>query len=104
MMTSNLTKRNCYKALLNLWFRGKDEDFQLINQLIDEYFDNPPLKFEQLEENKWYWDNHCKEYFRIDKIHKELQSLNINIDEEDGTCEVKYYEKDRFYHREVKDE
>ena len=102
-----LTKEECELALEEYDFRSErplPHEYRVLRQLINEYFDNPPLEFEEIEEGKWYWDNHCKEYFRIDKIHKELQSLNINIDEEDGVCEVKYYEKDRFYHREVKDD
>lgn len=35
----NLTKQRCLQALFNLWFRGNDEDYELIKQLIKEYFD-----------------------------------------------------------------
>lgn len=32
-----------------------DEDTNVISKLIEEHFDNPPLKWEELKEKTWYW-------------------------------------------------
>lgn len=47
-----------------------DKAMVMFARLIDEHFDNPPLKFEELEENKWYWHNKKKERIKI--INKDL--------------------------------
>lgn len=39
---------------------------KLLNQLIDEHFDNPPLKFEELKEGMWVWDNLIKEWVKVE--------------------------------------
>lgn len=43
-------------------------------QLIENHFDNPPLKFEEIEEDKWYWHNKKKEWIKI--ISKDLCVLS----------------------------
>ena len=30
---------------------------ELLQNLIHEYFDNPPLSFEEMKEGDWIWDN-----------------------------------------------
>ena len=103
-----LTKEECEKALYGMVTKDYNElitSSAILLQLIWQHFDNPPLEFISLEEGKWYWDNHCKEYFKIDHIHEKLQSITLVYGEgDDEVSETKYYEKDRFYHREVQDE
>lgn len=42
-----------------------EEDSNLLTLLIQEYFDNPPLKFEELKEDMWVWDNENKQMIKI---------------------------------------
>lgn len=37
-----------------------EDDSNLLTLLIMEYFDNPPLKFEELKEGMFVWDNKRK--------------------------------------------
>lgn len=42
-------------------------NFKCIENLIDEHFDNPPLKFEELKKGMWVWDNKCKVFNKISR-------------------------------------
>ena len=69
-MTEKLTKEECVKALNGLYFSDgtddrDDECYNVLMELINEHFDNLPLKFEELEEDKWYWHNKKKEWIKI---------------------------------------
>ena len=49
-----MTKEECVKALSALYFSdgtdGRDDEcYNVLMELINEHFDNPPLKFEELE-------------------------------------------------------
>lgn len=75
------------------------DDVIVFSQLIDEHFDNPPLKFEDLKVNMWVWDINTKKYrkiFYVDTETKKIvfcgQKLQVN------------YKKGRFYEREVKED
>lgn len=60
-----------YCLVVNKEMYSKLEKAQdTIMQLIENHFDNPPLKFEELEEDKWYWHNKKKEWIKI--ISKDL--------------------------------
>lgn len=39
-----------------------DKNYQILEKLIDEHFDNPPLKFEELEIGMWVWDKQYKRF------------------------------------------
>ena len=45
----------------------------LLKQLIDEHFDNPPLKFEEIVPGMWVWDKKYDAYYLIveddNKLH-----------------------------------
>lgn len=70
-----LTKEKCENALTNILCNigvarsdyrtsGKaKEDYHTLKSLIEEHFDNPPLKFEELKEGMWIWDDKNKYYF-----------------------------------------
>lgn len=62
---------------------------------IDELKSNPPLKFEELETEKWYWDNKSKEYFEIYDIDDEEKVLIVY------DYYAKDFEENRFYRKEV---
>ena len=98
-----LTKAECVFSLAQL-YSAIDRDWKsdeickdTIEQLINEHFENPPLKFEELKEEQWYWDNKNKRYFKIHKLDRD----NKEIDAYDfwGLG----FEENRFYRYEVKE-
>ena len=73
---------------------GSDDEFLKIYQylkyeidymfnLIDEHFDNPPLKFEELKEGMWVWDIEWCQFRKL-------------IDAQD-------FEENRFYRKQVEE-
>lgn len=107
-----LTKEECINALENIPFNvgvarsdyrtseNAKEDYCTLNSLIEEHFDNPPLKFEELKEGMWVWDNKMVLYIRIAKI------IGKTIYAEDflyGFDCYGRYEKNRFYRKEVQE-
>ena len=107
-----LTKEECINALENIIFNvgvarsdyrksGKArEDYYTLNSLIEEHFSNPPLKFEELKEGMWVWDNKMVLYISISKI------IGKTIYAEDfiyGFDCYGRYEKNRFYRKQVKE-
>lgn len=82
------------------------EDCLLIENLIKEHFDNPPLKFEQIEDLDILWHNKREEYIKvtskfINKIGKEtICFVYFGSDYED----YDYFEEGMFYRKEVEDE
>lgn len=112
-----LTKEECLEALDNLkvptdnWDSNdlqlaenneepieyyEQESIDLLEQLINKHFDNPPLKFEELEVGKWYWDNFQKEWFKLYELRR--------------NCFLKTYwsiptefEENRFYRKQVEE-
>lgn len=108
-----LTKEECENALNNILCNigvarsdyrksGKaKEDYHVLKSLIEEHFDNPPLKFEELNKGYPIYDNDeivCgwKFIYMIDKEYKQL----LLIDEEGNVYWVNY-EENRFYRKEV---
>ena len=82
-----LAKEECKEALDYLFDNALDNDYMsildskmydILEQLIDEHFDNSPLKFEELKPNMWVWDNKHKFY---GKIYSFREMLNICIPE-----------------------
>lgn len=64
---------------------------------IDELKSNPPLKFEELKENEWYWDNKKERYFKIfelDVPNKEIIAFDYW-----GLG----FEENRFYRKQVEE-
>ena len=44
-----------------------DKNYQILEKLIGEHLDNPPLKFEELKEKTWYWHNPSKSWIYLFK-------------------------------------
>lgn len=67
-----MNKEECLKALETL--QDKYLNFDVVDELIcfksliEEHFDNPPLKFEELKEEMWVWDNKEKRYSKIESF------------------------------------
>lgn len=74
------------------------DNVQVFAQLIDEHFGNPPLKFEELHEDMWVWDNLVKGYMRI--YGKEIK---YNEELVEYCCGFIDFEENRFYRYEVKE-
>ena len=110
-----LTKEECEKALDHFekcyWdqdnsygaMNGVRKDLDILNKLIHEHFDNPPLKFEELKEDMFVWDNKHHTYIKIDRIwesyNKAIYFYAIGWE----CCENTEYEPNRFYRKEVQE-
>ena len=58
------------------------KDKRTVDTLIKEYFEekskeNPPLKFEDLKEDDWIWDNFAKGYWNIHSIDEEERQIEV---------------------------
>ena len=109
-----LTRDECEKALDRVadfcsWFspykcperiKFKNE-LDILDKLIEEHFDNPPLKWEELKEGMFVWDNKHHTYIKIDRIwesyNKAIYFYAIGWE----CCENTEYEPNRFYRKEV---
>ena len=111
---TTLTKEECIKTLedsrfLEVVIRGEKGNFEyysnfedtvtfdLLKQLINEHFDNPPLRFEELEKGMWVWDNRIKAYLKIQEIWVNKVILF------DNCCVVCFFQENRFYRKELKE-
>lgn len=86
-----------------------EEDSNLLTLLIQEYFSNPPLKFDELKEGMVIWDNKEKIWIEIYSVHEyEGGDEDKNYDYEifyykfGWECLGRlFYEPNRFYRKEV---
>ena len=116
-MTEKLTKDECVKALNALYFSdgtdGRDDEcYRVLMELINEHFDNLPLKFEELEVGMWVWDNELRMYFLIKGkfnitvgSYKVLEIITSNLSNGTwhyNTCHI-YYQENRFYRKQVEE-
>lgn len=76
--------------------------------LLQELVDNPPLKFENLKEGMWIWDDKTKSYIYIFKPldWKPVKGIRYASHIITNSVEGYYmdFEESRFYHREVSQE
>ena len=107
-----LTKEECEKALNSL-YKVADKlvldhnifigSYDILNKLIHEHFDNPPLKWEEMKEGMFVWDNKHHTYIKIDRIwesyNKAIYFYAIGWE----CCENTEYEPNRFYRKEVQE-
>ena len=91
---------NPYKCPENLKFKN---ELDILDKLIEEHFDNPPLKWEELKEGMFVWDNKHHTYIKIDRIwesyNKAIYFYAIGWE----CCENTEYEPNRFYRKEVQE-
>lgn len=97
----SLTKEECIRRLKEA--RSTIQPYCYVNEALDyaiKKLQNPPLKFEQLKEGMWVWDNKYKEYcfiyFIAGKYPHRLYIDNCQSDSE--------FEENRFFLKEVKDD
>lgn len=106
-----MNKEECVKAMQTIYDFFFDEDgsifisacdvgeaIEFMYDLIAEHFDNPPLKFEDLEPDMWIWDNEDKMYLQIVRPLS-YQQIFVNYYYEDYLS----FEDGRYYAREVKE-
>lgn len=105
-----LTKQECEKALNNL-YKVADKlvldhnifigSYDILKNLIQVHFSNPPLKFEELKPNMWVWDNEDKKYNKITEINGDkIGFYYITSDVMRYICKFK---PNRFYRKEVQE-
>ena len=75
----------------------------LLKQLIDEHFDNPPLKFEELQTEQWVWDNKEMMYLKsCNNFESKEHGKGIRI--QIGFDLVRFkFEENRFYRKQVEE-
>ena len=111
-----MTKEKCIDALLELFYYAKkgkyirpggtgidtylEETAGVLLELIHDRFDNFPLRFEELKEGMWVWDNEKKIFIKISK--KSTKTIFVV----DSICELDCYgqfEEGRFYRKQVEE-
>lgn len=109
----NMNKEECLKALETL--QDKYLNFDVVDELIcfksliEEHFDNQPLKFEELEEEMWVWDNKHKVYNQIYSLYGNFMSTKHNavqfkhLNETTQWGDIIEFEENRFYRKEVEE-
>lgn len=76
-----LTKEECYIALNDMYdstLLSKDDcekNREILAQLIEEHFSNPPLTFGELKVGMWIWDNKLKEWRKV------IEKLIVGVSE-----------------------
>lgn len=110
-----MTKEECIGALFDLLYfarKGKcirqggvridawlEKKAYLLLELINDHFENYPLRFEELKEGMWVWDNVLKEYIHILTIDFGVPSGGL-IETEN---EYVPFEDGRFYRKQVEE-
>ena len=117
-----LTKEECLEALRDIEFNlpisyinseyglfGRCAyvgQIEILKNLIYEHFNNPPLKFEELKENMWVWDNYWEEYFEISEVYSNTKEIDVLIHQNkinQKRYETIKYTPNRFYRKEVQE-
>lgn len=119
----SLTKEECLRAVRVLACRNESGEgiealypyFKLeidcLLELIHEQFDNPPLKWEELEPDMWVWDNVDKEFIKIietriadeydDYFVEGIKAVRL-FNHISYWCDYAF-EKNRFYRKQVEE-
>nr|DAG84201.1 MAG TPA: hypothetical protein [Caudoviricetes sp.] len=75
----------------------------VIYNLICDHFDNPPLKFDELEEEMWVWDNKEKMYIKsCNNFDTEENGKGIRVQMGFDLVRIKF-EENRFYRKQVEE-
>lgn len=112
-----LTKEECKKALDKIQGRCDSlsetfyrfsaweisESCRIFEKLIYEHFSNPPLKWEELKEGMFVWDNKHYTYILIDRIWETYKKTIYFYAIGWECCENMEFEPNRFYRKEVQE-
>lgn len=80
-----------------------NNDILNYKKLIEEHFNNPHLKFEELKEGMWVWDDEYKQCIKIKLVFmpcKEYQKGSLKIYHnlnEDNDLDFVEFEETRFF-------
>ena len=98
-----MTKDECLKALDIIWYNGNEKEFNLLEQLIEEHFSNPLLRFEDLKNDMWVWDNVTKKYMKIFDISYSEKTFNVNGEQYSDPLHLEEFtfEENRFFRKQV---
>jgi len=77
-----------------------DDSLDCFKELIDQHFDNPPLKFEELQERETYYHIYYG-WISIRSI-SDCECILINTLNSDGYKQIEF-EEDCFYRKQVKE-
>lgn len=120
-----MTKEECEKALNEieeLYYNSDNsfgamkqfkKDIEVLNILINDHFENYPLRFEELKEGMWVWDDVEKEFIRIESTETAEKDHPLYIEGteiiickmyciEYGTFCIEF-EPNRFYRKKVEE-
>lgn len=116
----SLTKQECEKALNSL-YKVADKlvlnhnifigSYDILKKLIQAHFSNPPLKFEELEVGKPYWDNLKECWFIVTEYdptsYYKYKEINWYLDKNDACYLENIYENEfdenRYYRKQVEE-
>lgn len=120
-----LTKEECEKALdhFEKCYWNQDcsygamsrvrKDLDILNKLIYEHFDNPPLKLEEIRPDDWIWDKKNKKWRQVNFagiVGKDDELMFYEDVFKKGVKIVAFkdfrsvvFEENRFYRKEVKE-
>lgn len=110
-----LTKEQCEEALSSIEFtmhkrvkpkylgHCEDDNLNILWELIEEHFDNPPLKWEELKEGMWIWDSKECEYIFIDRLWISDSNKKMMIYKGLESQVKSEFIEDRFYRKEVQE-
>lgn len=82
------------------YYKRLDQAQDTIMQLIENHFDNPPLKFEELEEGMWVWYKPLKQWKKIYRMNPDRVCFQW-IEFDDGY--VVDFEENMFYRKQVEE-
>lgn len=107
-----MTKDEYLYALASVKMDGDycdEKQYSVLQKLIEEHFDNPPLKFENLHEGMWVWDDKEKWYRKIVILFEPSQehpkgSFKSYADSCETSLDFIEFKENRFYRGEVTDE
>lgn len=74
-------------------------DIKRLEKRIESLTDNPPLKFEELHEGMWVWDNKWKTYKQIHHLSNRKEWSGFALSYTDWIC----FEENRYFRHEVKE-
>ena len=100
----NMTKDELISYIHMLYrnWQCSDKSKQRLHNIIDDLTENNPLKFEELEVMKPYWDNKEKEWCYFATLHNDLKTgVKITISSPPLMSAFKF-EENTFYRKEVK--
>ena len=76
---------------------------ELLQNLIHEHFDNPPLSFEEMKEDMWVWDKKENMYIYSNNNY-DSEEYGKGLRVQFGFDYVRYpFEPNRFYRKQVKE-